>query len=317
MTETQTVEIAEEPTTSVHQRMAPWLRIGALDIDYDNTDKVLEDAGLDFTVSKRPLQFLKKDGSWGENPARMMVVRDDTEQPIDVVSKDYGVFQYTEAFEFLNHIEGRKFVAAGPLRDIKQAFMVVKLPDLDTFTVDASDPFELNVVVRTSHDRTRAVEVFTMPTRVKCTNQLPIRPYGAGITNRWAVNHIGNVGDKVHDAEVVVANVRAYVEDFKHTAKRLIKGKVTQDNARWILNKTLRETTKKDEVVANIMGLWANADTVGYSDCGWGLVNAVSDYFEHGRKGGTAQSRLLNALEGQTRGILDKVTAVTLGRLGM
>lgn len=309
-------QAVETPATT--QRMTPWLRTASLpeELQFSGTESVLEYADLDFTVSKRPIQFQRADGTWAVSPNRMYVVRDDTEQDFDVVSTDYGIFQYGEAFDFLNHIEGARFVAAGPLKDSKQAFMVVRLPDMEDFTIAGSDGHELNVVIRTSHDRSRAVEVFTMPVRIQCWNQLPVRAMTAGVTNRWAVNHIGNVNAKMHDAEMLVSNVREYVEDFKMTAQRLVDIKLESNDADWVLDRVLRPTVKKDEVKDTIMNLWRNADTVGYSDNGWGLVNAVSDYFEHGRVGGTPQSRFLGALEGQTRGILDKTVPLVLGRFG-
>lgn len=320
MSDTQVLEIpaevTEEPTTENTQRRTPWDRMNALhdDTTYENVGEVLKDAGLDFTVSKREIQFKKSDGTWHTSPDRMYVVCDDNDEELDVVSKDYGVFQYSEAFEFLNHIPGRRFVASSLLKGRKQAFMVVQLPDLEDFTLFGDDRVELDVVIRTSHDRSRAVEAFVMPMRIFCTNQLPIRAMTPGIQNRWAVNHIGNVADKMHDAEVLVKRTRAYVEDFKVTAERLNRTLLSDDEARATLKRTLRDTPTRDEVADHIVSLWKNAPTVGHTETAWGFVNAVSDHFEHGRRGGTAQSRLLGALEGQTRGILDKVVPFVLSR---
>lgn len=318
MPETAITEIEEAPTTEATQRLTPWARMNTLrdDTTYDTVDLVLKDAALDFTVSKRPIQFQHADGTWAQSPNRMYVVRDDTEQPIDVVSSDYGVFQYSQAFEFLKHLPGREFVSAAPLKDARQAFIVVRLPDLDVLEV-GDDRFELNVVVRTSHDRSRAVEVFTMPVRVWCVNQLPLRSMRAGIKNRWSVNHVGNVGDKMHDAQVLVDNVREYAADFVDTVERLMSIDMTSKRAERILTRVLRDTPRRADVVNNILELWDGAPTVGdYQNVAWGFVNAVSDYMEHGRRGGTAQSRLLNALEGQTRNTLDKVITLTLGGFG-
>lgn len=311
---TETLEVTE----TTQRRNTPWSRINRLDSDthYESVSEVLEGSELDFTVSKRAIRFERQDGTWETAADRMYVVRDDDETPIDVVSKDYGVFQYGEAFDFVNHIKDRQFVAAGPLKDARQAFIVVRLPDLDELNVLGSDAHELNVIIRTSHDRSRAVEVFTMPVRIRCFNQLPLRPMTNGITNRWAVNHIGNISDKMHDADVLVENVRAYAEDFKNTAQRLNSINLSQEDAWFVLDRVVRQSPTRDTVMDEILGLWKNADTVGFSDNGWGLVNAVSDYFEHGRRGGTAQSRLLGALEGQTRNILDRTVPLILGRFG-
>lgn len=339
MNDTMTLELDEDGVTPVDvdtegdhpesvspsdgiQRRAPWLRLNRLveSDTYDSVEDVLHASELDFTVSLRDIQFAATQGdaatAWLPAASRKAVVRDDTGEFFDVVSADYGVYQYGEAFSFLNHLESRQFVAAGPLKDARQAFMVIKLPDLDDFTVAGDDRHELNVVIRTSHDRSRAVEVFTMPLRVVCTNQLPIRPLTGGVTNRWAVHHIGNVSEKMHDAAVLVDNVRAYVEDFKLVAERLADTHLGTEDASFVLQRVLRNSPTKDDVVEHIIALWQNADTVGFHGTGWGLTNAVSDYFEHGRRGGTAQSRLLGALEGQTRGVLDRTVPLILGRFG-
>lgn len=315
-----TEDVVEVVTPST-QRTLPWARVNGLvdengeQLELHSTDEVLEATGLDFTVSKRPIQFQRQDGTWVPSK-RVSVVRDDTEDEVDVVSSDYCVFQYTEAFDFLNHVPGREFVAAGPLKDSRQAYMVVRLPDLDGFDIAGSDRHELNVVIRTSHDRSRAVEVFTMPLRVLCVNQLPIRPLNSGVTNRWSVNHIGNVSEKMHDAAKLIERVRAYVTDFKITAERLVNTPLNTDDARWVLDRVVRTSPTKDDVVEHITSLWATADTVGFHGTGWALVNAVSDYYEHGRRGGTDQSRLLGALEGTTRSILDRTVPLILGRFG-
>lgn len=309
-------------TTQPAERRQPWDRVNLLvdedgaPLELDSTDDVLEATGLDFTVSKRKIKFERQDGTWQESQHRVMIVRDDNETDFDVVSADYGTFQYTEAFSFLNHIPGRQFIAAGPLKGFKQAFMVVRLPDLEGFDVAGSDEHDLNVVIRTSHDRSRAVEVFVMPVRIRCVNQLPLRSSDRDVLNRWAVNHVGNVGEKMHDAELLVERTRAYVEDFKITAERLVHTDLTTDQASTVLRRVLRDAPRRDETIETIISLWQNADTVGFRGTGWGLTNAISDYHEHGRRGGTAQSRLLGALEGSTRSILDRTVPFILSRYG-
>ena len=72
---------------------------------------------------------------------------------------------------------------------------------------------------------------------------------------------------------------------------------------------------KRDEVTASITGLLTD-ERVGeeYANTGWGLVQAVSTYYEHERAGGTPQSRLLGALEGQTFKAITKTTNALMTR---
>jgi hypothetical protein len=64
------------------------------------------------------------------------------------------------------------------------------------------------------------------------------------------------------------------------------------------------------------MQMWRTRQTVGHEGTGWGLVNAVSELYDWERSGGTAQSRFLGAIEGQTRGALDKVVTRIMGQYG-
>jgi hypothetical protein len=120
----------------------------------------------------------------------------------------------------------------------------------------------------------------------------------------------------MHDAEQLVARVRDYVSDFRITAERLVGVNLGTDEASTVLRRVIRDAPKKDETIETILSLWANADTVGFHGTGWGLVNAVSEHYEHGRRGGTDQSRLLGALEGQTRSLMDRTVPFILGRFG-
>lgn len=299
----------------VTTRTAPWMKLGTLVEEAMTAEEAAKAGGLDFTVSLRDIQRKMNDGTWEISKHRKMVTADDTDEEFDVVSADYGLLQYSEAFDFLSQINP-KFIAAGTLKGRRQGFMVVQLPDLpelDMLSLE-NDPHDLFVVVRTSHDRTRAIECAVMPLRRRCMNELGVRGFAKGAEQRWSVHHVGNVAEKLHSAEEMVQRANVYAADFVNTANRLNGVVIDNDDARKILGRVIRETTKQTEVINKIIDMWNTRESVGYVGSGWGLFNAVSEYFEWDRKGGTAQSQFLNVLEGQTRKAMDQTAALILSR---
>lgn len=300
-------------------RQVPWMKLGTLTEEPVSVEHAAQLAGLDFTVSLRPIQRQLKDGTWVESKHRAMVTADDTDEEFEVVSKDYGILQYGEAFDFLTQVNP-KICAAGTLKDRRQGFMVVQLPGLETIdALEFEDAHDLYTVVRTSHDRSRAVECFVMPLRHRCMNMMGVRGFG-GAGNRWSVHHIGEVNQKLASASEMVAKVQAYHADFASTVNRLYRTVLNADEGRWVLDRVIKETkaenSKREETIVKIMDMWATRETVGFAGTGWGLVNAIDEYLEWERPTGTrtAQSQFLGALEGSSRKAMDTATGLILSR---
>lgn len=303
--------------TMISTRQVPWMKLGKLVDNVMSSAEAAAATGLDFTVSLRDIQFNMgplADGSandapdnWKSAPKRKMVVADDTNEPFDVVSADYRVFQYTEAFAFMDAINP-EYVAAGTMKGRKQGFMAVRLPDvaLGHFLTEV-DPHELFVIMRTSHDRSRGIEVAAMPLRHRCMNQLSMASFAKGAPQRWSVHHVGDVQGRLHDAKVTLANTQAYATAISEQAEKLADIPLTTTQGEEILRHVIRRSTKQDEAIQKVLAVWQGDPTVGFTDKAWGLVNAVSSYFDWERAGGTAESRFLGALEGQTIKAIQKV----------
>jgi hypothetical protein len=192
--------------------------------------------------------------------------------------------------------------------------MVVKAPSgLHGPTED--DPHELYGVLRTSHDCSRAVEVAVMPLRGRCMNQMTLTSFSKGVPDRWVVTHVGDVKAKLAAAEDTLGKLAAYAQAYERNATKLANTTVTDENAGDILKRVLPDRPKRDEIIVKILSGWHNRpDTIGFKQSGWGLVNAVSEYFEWDRVGGSPESRFLAALQGQTRSAINKTAALILTR---
>jgi phage/plasmid-like protein (TIGR03299 family) len=309
----------EMTETMFSARQVPWVKLGQLTEEPVSVEHAAKLGGLDFTVSLRPIQRRLNDGTWVESQHRVMVTRDDTDEEFEVVSKDYGLLQYGEAFSFLSEINPR-ICAAGTLKDGRQGFMVVQLPDLPRVdALEFEDAHDLFTVVRTSHDRTRAVECFVMPLRNVCMNMMGLPGIG-GAANRWSVHHIGNVNEKLASAQDMVQRIKNYHVNFANTVNRLYRTVLNVEDGRWVLERVIRETKaengKRGEVIDKILTMWMHRETVGFAGTAWGLVNALDEYYEWERPAGnrTAQSQLLGALEGTSRKALERAVPLVLSR---
>lgn len=315
MTETLAAE-APQTDTQFSVREVPWMKLGKL-VDEDLTAaEAAQLGGLNFNVSKRPLWYGDTDDPTTAQPTnrlaeRVAVVNDDTGAWLGVMSKDYPLLQYGEAFDFMDAVNPR-YVAAGALKGGRQGFMVVRTSA--QLKLPVNDPHDLFAVLRTSHDGSRAVEVMVMPLRGHCMNQLTLRSFVSGVEHRWSVKHTTTMHEKLQDAQVSLQKLGIYADAYATNVYKLLKVKLTDDQARQTLESALPDRPKRADTVERIISTWHTSETVGFDWTGWGLVNAVSEYFDWGRSGGSSESRFLGALQGQTHTAINRVAGRVLSR---
>lgn len=292
----------------------PWMKLGRIVSSPKTAEEAIEASGLNFDVQLLPMEYTRPDGTRCLYSNRFVVEREDTGVPLGTVSGRYTPVQYRDAFSFMNTIHP-EFVAAGPLNDGKQGFMVVKVPDIELNVLNGEDVHDLYAVLRTSHDRTRAIEIYVMPLRHICMNQLTLRSFGTNAPHRWSIVHTTNAFARLSEANDTIKNLSSYARQYEENASRLALVKLADTQARTILQSILPNYTKKrDEFSDRIVSMWHNDERVGYSGTGWGLVQAVSTYYDHERSGGSPQSRFLGALQGQTHQAINKTAAQILTR---
>lgn len=323
---TQSIELAEGgENVQFTDRTVPWMKLGKVVDNPLTAAEAAKQGGLDFTVSARNVYFTcdEKDGEDDVTPDclrkmanRKIIVRDDTLVPLSIVSADYPILQYHEAFDFMDDAvkgEGARYVAAGALKGGKQGFMVMRLPQhMQINVLDGGDPHEMFAVLRTSMDLTKAVEVMMMPLRGLCMNQLTLSSFSTNVPHKWAVRHTSTMTQKLGDMKSSLGKADAYAKRYNELAKRLSAISVTDEKARFILSHVIPKHTKKSEETATmIIDKWHTSPYVGWKGTGWGLVNAVSEWLDW-RNAGTSESKFLNALQGVTHKSINKTARMIL-----
>lgn len=320
-----TVQPVNKRIASFSTREAPWMKVGAVIDEPVDSTRAAELGGLNFNVALRPAASWVPEssgepgGTWKNIPNRRAIVREDTGEVFDVVSNDYQPVQYADAFAFMDEVHPL-YVAAGTLRGGKQGFMVVQRPDFHTLDLDLGehDPHELYAILRTSHDRSRGLEVALMGLRNRCMNQLPLASFTSGAVQRWAIRHAGDVARKMSTAQEVFRNIEVYANSFAETAKQLADIDLLIEDAQNVLRSVLPDRPRREDQVSAIIAAWQESPYVGFRNNGWGLVNGVSEYFEWQRETNirTSQSRMVSGLDGPTHKMVNRTANLLRLRRG-
>lgn len=308
--------------TTFTARQLPWMQIGKV-IDEPDVDakQAAILSGLDFDVESRDVAYLERtdpDGTehWTRIPSRRAMVNQTTSQWMSIVSTDYKPVQYSDAFNFMDEINPR-YVAGGKLSDGKQGFLIVQLPEhlkFDPAPGGESDPQDLYVMVRTSHDLSKAIEVAIITLRGKCMNQLTLPSLTADAPQRWNIRHVGDPHAKLVEAQKVMRNAPRYVDVISNRVRQLSEIDVTPRKLGIILKHVLRPTlANRDDMIARILEM-SSRPTVGFEGTGWGAVNTVSEYFQWGRPIATRtpQSIFTDSLDGDGARYVRKVATALL-----
>jgi phage/plasmid-like protein (TIGR03299 family) len=309
-----------DTSTSFSSRQVPWMKVGAV-IDGDVTAaEAARLGGLDFDVVLRPAGFnlgTPSKPKWRVAKDRFAIVREDTDEVFNYTTKTYEPIQYREAFDFMDAINTR-YVAAGSFQGGKQGFIVTQLPERTVIDLDLNgeaDSLELFAVLRTSQNLSRGIEVALLTLRNRCMNELTLPSLTRGAKQTWAIRHTKNAKLKLAEAQHTLANADAYVEEVVSQAERLAKIELELDAARELVKTVLPDRPKREQQVNAILDAWQHAPTVGFAGTGWGLTNAVSEYFEWQRplaNTSTDASRFTNALDGSTHKYVARTAQLVL-----
>lgn len=318
ITETQAEYANKTGDTSFSARQLPWMKVGTvIDTPKVTAAEAAHMGGIDFDVELRSINY--RSGKTTKTvPHRKAVVRADTDDFFSVVSTGYKVVQYREAFEFMDGISPN-FVSAGSFGNGKQGFMVVQLDGLEHMNVEVngvSDPHDLYVVLRTSHDLSKAIEVSLMPLRDLCMNQLGLRSFSKGAKQRWSIKHVGDTAKKLAAAQDTLKNTGEYAKVFAGMAQQLGSVSVSKDDFDTVLKRILPDRPRREDQITAIQAAFAESPVVGFGGTGWGAMNAVSEYFQWQRNTGTRTSESLftSGLSGDTYKYVNRTAQLLLAR---
>lgn len=176
--------MSHEVETMAYAGAAPWHGLGK-QVRQDMTpEEMLVAAGLDWTVSKRPVYVPDKPEVWNlldptqecdliHCPQDFKIVRDTDNQLLGNCGSDYQPFQNHEVMRFFKRFTEAgqmSMETAGSLKGGKDIWGLAKLKD--SFRLAGDDKVEGYLLLNNSHEAGKALNILFTAIRVVCNNTL-------------------------------------------------------------------------------------------------------------------------------------------------
>jgi phage/plasmid-like protein (TIGR03299 family) len=297
-------------------REMPWHGLGVvLKKSPSGVQDALKKAGLDWKVEKVPLQLAAGRHAGQEMEGWFATVRQDTGQPLGVVSDRYEIVQNVDAFRFVDNLIGSAmhFETAGSLHAGATTWVLARVPDHITVGGDTVVEY---VLFRNRHDGKGAVQVLVTAVRVVCANTLGMALDGAEVDSVYTVRHVGEVKANIAEARRVMKMTVDFGKQFAKFGNRLASQKMTERKLNKVVDELLvdRAASSKQRARDAVVHLFLEGDTIGNAPGSkWAGLNAVTEYLDYGRKVKSADSlfdRTMLDVDGLKRRAAELVIAV-------
>lgn len=211
-------------------------------------------------------------------------------EALGVVGEHYMPLQNEDHAEFLNTLteqSGAVFDTAGSLRDGKQVFITMQLPN--TIKIGGSDEVDINIAALNSHDGSSKFRLLVTPVRVVCANtqSAALRNHKAS----FAIRHTSNAKANVAAARDALGMTFAYLDDFQAEAEQMIETAMTDAAFDALItasfgkpeaNAPTRTLNAEAQRRHRLHWLFADAETQkDIRGTAWAGYQAITEYLDH------------------------------------
>jgi phage/plasmid-like protein (TIGR03299 family) len=295
------------------ERGLPWHGLGNGVSGARTAKQAIVDAGLDWDVELRKMYTLSGKGNKIQVPGFFASTRVTDDKVLGVVKTRYVPFQNREAFAFTDDMVDSgeaKYDTAGSLRGGKVVFLSMLVPQ--HILVAGEDRHDMYILLRTSHDGSKAIGVYLTMIRAVCMNTVTLGVNSAEF--QWSTPHVSTMEGKLAEARNTLQLSFTYADEFSKHVEQLMKTKVNDDRAVDILTTVLPARPKTDEKIDAIMECLRTSDKNGYHGTGWGVVNAITEYQQHWRDHIEPEATFMNVIDGEIRKWRNKASDLILSR---
>ena len=316
----------------------PWHGLGVRVEDTMTPEEMLEVAGLNWTVSKRPAYTIDTP-TWKEDVGLLtaeghhFIVRDSDNSVLSACGQDYVPFQNADTFRFFKKFVSNgemKMETAGSLKNGQDIWGLAKLES--SFELPGGDRIEGYLLIDSPHVSGKALTIMFTPIRVVCANTMALALNSEG--KRFRVLHLQTFdGDIIKAAEealgisetkmaefqeqtTFLSNQQAKPLDVQKFIAELFQPQLLIERAFDIANDIpiLDEFNRTAEQVHDAIALSPGADLNSAKGTGWGALNGVTYHMDHTKreservKGGALYSSWLGPNAATKRRALDLAT---------
>lgn len=294
--------MAHEIEQMAYVGQVPWHGLGNVLNEDSTIDEWTVQAGLDWEVSKRAVQYAAHDtpGVVKGFKDRFVLARTTDDRPYAVVSGRYKPVQPKQILEFFRDLVsdfGMSIETAGSLRDGKRVWALANTKD--AHKVMGTDEVKGYLMLATSYDLTFSTLAQFTSVRVVCNNTL--QQSFRDSTGRVTIPHMKEFDEASVKEQLGVG--RSQWDSFTKSLDVLAQLKLDVAKANEVLGKVfpLVNDPAKDSVnkvhIANVIDLFSGkaigSDVAGQT--GWGLINATTEYIDQIKRARSVSNRLDSA----------------------
>lgn len=262
-------------------RQKPWHGLGTQVSEALTSADAIRIAGLDWVVE--PKRMYLADGT--EIKDFVANTRNVDNAVFGVVTEKYKIVQNKDAFDFTDSLVGGdvRYETAGSLFGGRKIWLLARMPNKKVLDED----FENYVCFTNSHDGRGAIRVCCTNVRVVCNNTLNIALNTA--KRSWSTKHMGNMEEKLAEAQHTLQLSNQYLDEFAVEADRLAHTRISDDEVQKVLNEMFPTTADMSErqlntnkkAKDNFMVCYYMPDIEKYHGTKYGIINAMADFADH------------------------------------
>ncbi len=288
----------------------PWHGLGQQLTQGASLDTWAQAAGMDWRVKRSKVRYFADQAGTDQRewPENHVLLRGDTGAPLGLVSEGYKVVQPKTVLEFFRDLTenaGYQLHTAGTLFGGRKFWALAKVASACVVGADKVDAF---LLLSTSCDGTSATEAKEVATRVVCNNTLTIargeRNGSIKVGHRSTFNADRVKAQMQNSAD----NFAGFIEQTQRLASIRVTNAMAEEFVRKLLRpnetelnreiETLRAPKGEAEILALFRGNAMGGTLFGTAGTAWGLVNAVSEFYDWRKSGKTPSHQLDSALFG-------------------
>tara|TARA_B100001996_G_scaffold325699_1_gene271715 strand:- start:718 stop:1710 length:993 start_codon:yes stop_codon:yes gene_type:complete len=272
----------------------PWHRLGVVTDSALTSKEAIVQAGLDWTVSVRPLATFSNEGggqtegNFIDVPDNYATVRDSDESVLGVVGKRYEPIQNLECFSFLDNVlddYSAKYETAGALDDGRIIWVLLNLGKNVVVGDDVTVPY---LLMTNSHDGSTSIKALTTPIRVVCQNTLSLAL--GNYKSSFSFRHTQNVRGRIDQARNSLELSYKYIDGFQEEVERLIEQQITDEQFRGMVEAimpitqlnddqtNLQLVAKQQQAHEDILQKFRAPEFAEHRESAWAGLNAMSNY---------------------------------------
>lgn len=303
-------------TAFADSRTDAWHQLGQQVGHLMTGEEALEAAYLGgWDVRKQPIWTADEQGNLIEIDDRFATVRTNpvtgATDYLGVVGKGYHPVQNEDTVGFLDALideSGAHFETAGSLREGREVFVTMKLPNYMEFNLPGggTDRTDLYLAALNGHDGLSSFKTIVTPVRIVCANTQSAAL--ANAKSSWAVRHTSGALSLLEQARQSLRIAFTYGDAFSQEIQKLIDSPLEPEHAEHLAYKIFQVDDAETERAKNMREAHAQntlqglrlPTCEGIADTRYGLYNAVTEYVDHrievkGVKGVAADKQLFGA----------------------